>query len=236
VTFFDGSTQLGTATLSAGSAPYTTSSLAAGTHSITAQYGGDADDTASTSASFTQTIVAPAFALSANPTSLTISQGSSGTVTLTATPAGGFSQQISFSCSGLPAYATCTFAPATLTPSGSAAVSTTLTIATNVKSASAALDGNGGPLNGRPDERKMLFAFLGLGLIALLRARRRAGSLLGVLGSSVLAILLAVSLAVVAGCGGGAAQDKTPVGSSTVTITASGGSAAQTAAITVTVQ
>ena len=41
VTFFDGTTVLGTATLTGGVASYMTSAFAAGTHSITAQYGGD---------------------------------------------------------------------------------------------------------------------------------------------------------------------------------------------------
>ncbi len=44
VTFMDGSTVLGTATVISGSATYSTSALAAGLHSITASYSGDAYD------------------------------------------------------------------------------------------------------------------------------------------------------------------------------------------------
>jgi hypothetical protein len=50
VTFKDGATTLGTGTLSGtGIATFSTSSLAVGTHSLTASYGGDAGDSASTS-------------------------------------------------------------------------------------------------------------------------------------------------------------------------------------------
>jgi hypothetical protein len=56
VTFKDGTTTLGTATLAAGKATYSNSALTAGAHSITAAYGGDALDAASTSAAVSVTI------------------------------------------------------------------------------------------------------------------------------------------------------------------------------------
>jgi hypothetical protein len=60
VTFSDGTTALGTGTLSGtGVAMYTASALSVGTHSITAAYGGDSGDTASTSSAVTVTITAP---------------------------------------------------------------------------------------------------------------------------------------------------------------------------------
>jgi large repetitive protein len=58
VQFLDGTTVLGSATLANGSASYTPASLSQGTHSITAAYAGDANDTAATSAVFTQTVQA----------------------------------------------------------------------------------------------------------------------------------------------------------------------------------
>jgi len=54
VTFNDGLEPLGTATLSHNQASFTTSSLAVGTHTMWASYGGDADNNASDSVTFTQ--------------------------------------------------------------------------------------------------------------------------------------------------------------------------------------
>jgi hypothetical protein len=56
VSFFDGSTLLGNATFAAGPAQAVTSSLAAGTHNITAQFVGNANFAASTSAPVAQTV------------------------------------------------------------------------------------------------------------------------------------------------------------------------------------
>ena len=56
VTFMDGSTVLGTETLARGKASYSTSTLSAGTHNVTAVYEGNADCAASTSAVLLQTV------------------------------------------------------------------------------------------------------------------------------------------------------------------------------------
>jgi hypothetical protein len=56
VTFKDGTTVLGTKTLSSGKATLTTSTLALGKHSITAVYGGNADFAGSKSRVLTQTV------------------------------------------------------------------------------------------------------------------------------------------------------------------------------------
>jgi DNA-binding beta-propeller fold protein YncE len=49
----------------------------------------------------------------------TITAGQSGTITLTVMPLGSFTSPISFSCTGLPALAGCTFSPASVTPNSS---------------------------------------------------------------------------------------------------------------------
>ncbi|HKV61895.1 MAG TPA: Ig-like domain repeat protein [Candidatus Acidoferrum sp.] len=56
VTFVDGATSLGTATVSSNIAQLSLSSLSLGSHSITAKYSGDGNFTASTSAAVTQTV------------------------------------------------------------------------------------------------------------------------------------------------------------------------------------
>jgi hypothetical protein len=59
VTFKDGATVLGTVALSGGVATLTTSSLTIGSHSITAEYGGDANNGPSTSSALVQTVDTP---------------------------------------------------------------------------------------------------------------------------------------------------------------------------------
>jgi Bacterial Ig-like domain (group 3)/FG-GAP-like repeat len=154
ITFLDGTTSLGTATLnSASAASFTTSSLSVGPHSITAQYPGDANFAASISLVLTITIsgvTTPHFVLSASSTSVTVARNQPGVTTITATPsmsgmlrrrkpADDTDETIQFSCTGLPAGVTCAFAPPSLTLDSSA-VSTQLTISEGA--ASAALSGN----------------------------------------------------------------------------------------------
>ncbi len=71
IAFLDGSTTLGTATISNNAVQLAVSSLAGGTHSITAKYSGDANFAASTSAVLTETVnpaaTSTAIASAANP-------------------------------------------------------------------------------------------------------------------------------------------------------------------------
>jgi hypothetical protein len=74
----------------------------------------------------------PNFSLSASPTSVAITQGASGTSTITVTPENGFTGTVSLSASGLPSGVTASFNPSstagtsvlTLTASGTAAIGT----------------------------------------------------------------------------------------------------------------
>lgn len=78
------------------------------------------------------------YTMDASPTSATIKQGQSAAFALTVTPINGFNQAVSFTCTGLPAGASCTFAPPSVTPNG-ALVTTTLTVTTTAASAHAGL-------------------------------------------------------------------------------------------------
>jgi len=67
VTFKDGTKTLGTGTLSGGVASININTLAAGSHSITAVYGGDTNDNGSTSSSITETVTKPVIGTTSLP-------------------------------------------------------------------------------------------------------------------------------------------------------------------------
>jgi hypothetical protein len=87
VQFLDGATVLGTGTLASGSASFTVSSLAQATHSITAIYSGDANNTGSTSAAINQVVNAKTVTTTTVTSSLNPStNGASVTFTAAVTP------------------------------------------------------------------------------------------------------------------------------------------------------
>ncbi|HEY4905691.1 MAG TPA: FG-GAP-like repeat-containing protein [Candidatus Sulfotelmatobacter sp.] len=91
VTFLDGASAIGTGAVATnGQATFTTSSLAAGTHSITASYPGDTNYVASVSPAGNLVVAASGFTLGASALSPgSVSAGASSTSTVTITAAGG---------------------------------------------------------------------------------------------------------------------------------------------------
>ncbi len=70
------------------------------------------------------------FTLSANPSSLTVTQGSQGTSTITVTPSGGFSGSVALTASGLPSGVTATFNPTSTTTTSTLTLAASATAAT----------------------------------------------------------------------------------------------------------
>ncbi len=176
------------------------------------------------SAAYTITSALPNFTLGASPASLTVDSGDQGTVALSVTPVNGFDSPVSFACSGLPAGATCSFAPATVTPAGTAAT-TQLTISASAQSSAL-----------QPGSRPF-FPFTALAVTVCFfgwRKRRCWHHWL------VLAVAYA-GLGLLFGCGGssgGGATSPTPTPTpttSTVTVTATSGTLEGTTTITLTV-
>lgn len=133
VTFLDGGTALGTAALnSSGVATLTTSSLAAGSHNLTASYAGDGGSSASTSPVLAET-VNPAAVQSTGGFSIavagstTVGVGRSANLTVTVTPQPGFNLPVDLSCANLPSESACTFGQHTIPAGGG---TTTLEIST----------------------------------------------------------------------------------------------------------
>lgn len=77
----------------------------------------------------------PSFSIAVDPSSLDMKAGGSGVTTVTVTTLGGFDGEITFSCSGLPSGATCSFSPASVTTPGGAAATTQLTVTAYPQSA-----------------------------------------------------------------------------------------------------
>ncbi len=73
----------------------------------------------------------PDFAISATPTSLTLSPGLSGTSAVTVTSLNGFASAVALSISGCPANTTCTLSPTSVTPSSGGSAGSTLTVTTS---------------------------------------------------------------------------------------------------------
>jgi hypothetical protein len=143
VTFYNGTTSLGMGALNgSGVATLSTTALPPGTDTATATYVAAGNFAGSNSPGVTLTITAapvePAatYTVAANPSTLTIAAGATGTTTLIVTPAGAYSGTISLSCSNLPANVSCAFAQNQVALSGNnLSANTTLTINTNLQQA-----------------------------------------------------------------------------------------------------
>jgi hypothetical protein len=171
-------------------------------------------------------VTPPGYTLAANPSSLTIKSGSTGTTVITVTPTGGFTGTVNFSCGTLPTDVTCTFSPASVTVASSgAAPTTTLTVGTS-GTASASL--RNGPSGTAPNGTLMPEVFVAMILLPLgftrriLRARKAGGPWLMGLLLVVTASLAMAGMVGLAGCGG-KAKKGTPAGNYTVPVEVTSG-------------
>lgn len=215
--FYDGATALGTATLANGTASIQTTQLAAGNHTVAFAYNGDGSFQPNRAAS-SVTVAAPAppdYTFAPNQTTLAVTRGQSASVQLTITPNANFSAPVSFSCSGLPAETTCSFNPASVTPSAGQPAVTTMTIATKAPVAAALR------IPGLPGVQP--FAALALLLFPLCGAARRQ-----LRGWGVAALVIGVFF--LTGCGSSSSSaastdSGSPAGTYSVTVTATSSSA-----------
>lgn len=180
---------------------------AVGTYLITAQYSGDAVYQALQSEP--QSIAIVDYSLTPASQSVSVSSSSqTGTGSLTVTPLGNFSAAVSFSCAGLPAYSSCRFVPATVTPGGTP-VGVQVEVLTALKSGA----GLPGWRSGRIPATLLTATAMMLLLLALVWQRDRRSLLMAAL---VIGVLVAGSVAE-GSCGG---CQCTPPGTVAVTVTA----------------
>ena len=215
--FYVDGVSFGTATLDGnGNATLSTTATPVGAHMITATYSGDGYSAAATSNALSVSI--EDFSASPSASSATIRAGQSATFNLTVTSLGGFNNAVTFTCSGVPPYASCTFSPTSVTPPANGSASVQMTVTTTGTAAALANPMHRGP------ETYFAFAILGFGglvgiLLMPMHAKRKRR--LCLLGACVMLLTIVVGCG---GCGGGSASNTppppvTPAGTSAVTVT-----------------
>ncbi|HEY3706167.1 MAG TPA: FG-GAP-like repeat-containing protein [Terracidiphilus sp.] len=227
VAFMEGTSQLGSGTVSAGTASYTTSKLATGSHSIIAVYSGDGKFVSATTPALDQLIESFSIATSGGSSSTaTVAPGGTAKYDLTVTPPAA-GAPLTFSVTGLPAGATGVFSPSSV-PVGGGAITVTLMV-TAPASASAQ------PLK-HPFSRATWTVALGLMLLPFAGRLRRTSR-------RWLTMVLLIAAGLTAGlglsaCGGSSGSSTPPPSSKTyaLTVTATSGSLSQSTKLTLTIQ
>jgi hypothetical protein len=159
-------------------------------------------------------LLPPDFSITASYDALTMLAGESAAISMLVTPVGNFSSAVSFSCSGLPSGASCSFSPSSVTPALGTPASTILTInvpATTTASHHFNLLSSGSML------AAVALCFVG--------RRKRYRQLL------LLPVMSIVALASLSGCGTTSSKSATSI----VTVTATAGSLQHTATVSLTV-
>jgi hypothetical protein len=146
ITFYEGSTAVGTAAISGNGtlATLSLSNLSSGTHTYTARYPADSNYSSfsfgsvavNVSGSTTTTGPTPpvpggpSFTVAATPASLQIASGSSATATLAITPVAGFTGQVTVTCSSPVAAITCSVtSPAPISGTAPSVATATIVVA-----------------------------------------------------------------------------------------------------------
>src|SRR6185437_11246242 len=190
---------------------------APGTYTASAEYQGDAALQPSiTSTSFVLSPPGPEFTLTSSASMLTAKAGQSPIYNLTLTPFNGFAETTTFSCSGLPAGAACSFNPASITTDSSQiSVGTALTLSTTASAIAVPHQ----PSGTFPPAALPVFAVLLCGLLWMLALAPRKARARLMIGTSTAVLVVVLFI----GCGGGGSNPgitPTPTPSATPTPTA----------------
>jgi hypothetical protein len=236
ISFFDGTTSLGTVKLdTTGTATLTTNALAAGSHSMTAVYAGTVDFAGSLSSALTEVVQDFNFTIGGGTVtvlSAKVQARDTAVYTLQIAPISGttFSTAVVLTLTGLPPGATYTITPSTIV-TGSGTTTVTVTVTTAKQQASAATpspqDGNGFP-------RPFLLA-LCLPLLSARSLRRKLR--LQMRTQALMMILLAVLMVTgMTACGSGSGFYAQPSQTYSMTLTGASGALHHSVTLELTVQ
>jgi RHS repeat-associated protein len=226
VVFSDSGTAIGTATLSAGIATLSVSTLAVGSHSITAVYGGDANFNAASSAAVSEIVEDFTLTIAGTGSSQTVQPGGTAIYTLPMSPSGGttFPAAVTFAATGLPTGYTATFSPTSIAAGSSATnVNLTIQVPLTAKLQQRAQPGQSVPL-----------IALGLLVLPFLGGVKRSRKCLRRLALLTIVFAGMAGVSVLTGCGGGGSS--TPPQTYTVTVTATSGALSHSTTVTLIVQ
>ncbi len=221
VTLMEGTMLLGQGTLSGGATSITVTGLAAGTHLVTAVYGGDGNFDQNSNGQATVTVeTQPAITATSSVSNVTLTKAQTGLIPFTVTANGAFAGDVAISVSGAPTGVNVAVTPASVTLANGGAATASVVVSTNTISGSGAtvfpgagVGGVGFGGNGLP---MIAFAF-GLVMLMLMAAMRRRDAR----GLAQMAGIALILLGVIfqAACGGGGSGSGYK-GSFTLTITA----------------
>lgn len=213
VGFYDGTALLGTGAIStSGVATFVTSSLAVGTHPLTAVFAATGSSASSTSPVVQEVILSGAttssFTIALSPSALSIPIGKNGSAQILLTSVGSFAGPLSLSYSGLPAGVSASIEPATVNLAAGASASSTLVVNTSALTSNVSI-----PAAGSKGWHTILAVFL-LPALPLFGRRRARRNILGIL-------LVAALLQSLTGCTNlWYLVDNNPSGTYQITITA----------------
>jgi sugar lactone lactonase YvrE len=218
VTFMNGATVIGAATLNSGGVATLNPNLATGSYSIVAVYGGDPLHSPSTSQPVTVLGTPSGFNLVVTPPTMTVATSQSANFTVNLTSIAGFADTIAFGCSALPAAVNCHFSSISLPLAADGTATAQLTIDTNNP-----LGGGSTAMNAHPGNRSYLAGlFLPFSIVFGLifwRFRKRNKFLF----SAFLILLLSGATMLVNGCSGsGFSQVSATPGTYVIQVTGTG--------------